>query len=95
MRSILQTYNHANYIFLGSQESMMQEIFEKKKSPFYHFGYLMKLGKIPQDNFYEFLKNGFSSLGEDMDAETIGRSILSFTNCHPYYTQQLALPDME
>lgn len=36
LRSILQTYNHANYIFLGSQESMMQEIFEKKKSPFYH-----------------------------------------------------------
>ena len=90
LRSILQTYNHANYIFLGSQESMMQEIFEKKKSPFYHFGYLMKLGKIPQDNFYEFLKNGFLLLGEDMDAETIGRSILSFTNCHPYYTQQLA-----
>ena len=90
MRSILQTYNHTNYIFLGSQESMMQEIFEKKKSPFYHFGYLMKLGKIPQDNFYEFLKNGFLLLGEDMDAETIGRSILSFTNCHPYYTQQLA-----
>ncbi len=50
----------------------------------------MKLGKIPQDNFYEFLKNGFLLLGEDMDAETIGRSILSFTNCHPYYTQQLA-----
>ena len=90
LRSILQTYNHANYIFLGSQESMMQEIFEKKKSPFYHFGYLMKLGKIPQDDFYEFLKNGFLLLGEDMDAETIGRSILSFTNCHPYYTQQLA-----
>ena len=59
LRSILQTYNHANYIFLGSQESMMQEIFEKKKSPFYHFGYLMKLGKIPQDNFYEFLKNPY------------------------------------
>ena len=90
LRSILQTYNHANYIFLGSQESMMQEIFEKKKSPFYHFGYLMKLGKIPQDDFYEFLKNGFLLLGKDMDAETIGRSILSFTNCHPYYTQQLA-----
>lgn len=90
LRSILQTYNHANYIFLGSQESMMQEIFEKKKSPFYHFGYLMRLNKIPQEDFYEFLKKGFELLGSGEDAGKISHEILSFTNCHPYYTQQLA-----
>lgn len=90
LRSILQTYNHANYIFLGSQESMMQEIFEKKKSPFYHFGYLMKLSKIPENDFLQFLEKGFRLLGKDSDAETVSRKILSFTNCHPYYTQQLA-----
>lgn len=44
LRSILQTYNHANYIFLGSQESMMQEIFEKKEIPFLSFWIFDEVG---------------------------------------------------
>ena len=43
LRSIMQEQQHLNYILLGSQESMMTEIFERKKSPFYHFGKLMHL----------------------------------------------------
>ena len=90
MRSILQLHSHVNYVFLGSQESMMEEIFEKKKSPFYHFGYLMKLDKIPYDDFLVFLKKGFCELGEKTEVENVSREILAFTRCHPYYTQQLA-----
>lgn len=36
LRSIMQEQKHINYILLGSQESMMTDIFENKKSPFYH-----------------------------------------------------------
>lgn len=36
LRSIMQEQKHINYILLGSQESMMTDIFEDKKSPFYH-----------------------------------------------------------
>jgi AAA+ ATPase superfamily predicted ATPase len=49
LRSVMQQHKHINYVFLGSQESMIREIFENKKSPFYHFGFLMTLkspGKI-------------------------------------------------
>ena len=37
LRSIMQEQKHINYVLLGSQESMMTDIFEDKKSPFYHF----------------------------------------------------------
>lgn len=50
----------------------------------------MKLSKIPENDFLQFLEKGFSLLGKASDAETISCKILSFTNCHPYYTQQLA-----
>ena len=43
LRSIMQTQQNLNYILLGSQESMMIEIFERKKSPFYHFGKLWSI----------------------------------------------------
>ena len=87
LRSIMQLQSGLNYIFLGSQEGMMLEIFERKKSPFYHFGGLMRLNKIPYDEFYQFV---IERLPESPNKEVITRDILSFTTCHPYYTQQLA-----
>jgi len=87
LRSIIQLQSGLNYIFMGSQEGMMLEIFERKKSPFYHFGGLMRLSKIPYEDFYQFV---FERLPEAPNKEDIAREILAFSSCHPYYTQQLA-----
>lgn len=56
LRSVIQHHKNINYVFLGSQESLIREIFEKKKSPFYHFGYLLPLEKFPAMNFYYILQ---------------------------------------
>lgn len=89
LRSIMQNHVGINYIFLGSQESMMKYIFEDKKSPFYHFGSLMKLEPIGKDEFFNFIKDRFESTGVKINDEQIDELVL-FTSCHPYYTQQLA-----
>jgi len=88
LRAVMQHHQNINYIFLGSQESMIREIFEKKKSPFYHFGYLYVLNKIPRIEFYDFLFSRLNDSGND--ASALANDILDFTRCHPYYTQQLA-----
>ena len=89
MRAIMQEQKHINYILLGSQESMMTEIFERKKSPFYHFGEMMRLNKLPRDIFHDFLsdrlKNCFKTSSDEL-----ADYILDYTNNHPYYSQQLA-----
>lgn len=51
LRAVMQEQRGLNYIFMGSQESMMTDIFERVKSPFYHFGSLMTIGKIPREDF--------------------------------------------
>ena len=88
LRSILQLQTNVNFIFLGSQESMMEEIFNDKKSPFYHFGLIMQLKRIPEAEFTDFLNERFSKITDDY--EKISSEILQVTRCHPYYTQQLA-----
>ena len=88
LRSLMQHHKKVNYVFLGSQESIIRDIFEKKKSPFYHFGQLIPLGKIPYTDFYEFLSSKFKQVCPAYDQITA--SILEITQCHPYYTQQLA-----
>jgi len=89
LRSIIQHHQRINYVFMGSQESLMQDIFERKKSPFYHFGTLQTLDVIPYSDFESFLKNGFSSLRQK-STNSIAKDILLFTRQHPYYTQMLA-----
>ncbi|MBO4511999.1 MAG: ATP-binding protein [Victivallales bacterium] len=89
LRSIMQTQQHINYILLGSQESMMADIFEDKKSPFYHFGELMRLEKLPRDDFHNYLSERLKGVFPGKCNEIADR-ILDYTGCHPYYSQQLA-----
>ena len=89
LRSIMQLQKNLNYILLGSQESMMTEIFERKKSPFYHFGNLMRLEKIPYQDFLDYLNQRLCPVLSSLSTD-ISKSILDLTRCHPYYTQQLA-----
>ena len=89
MRTIMQMQQRVNYILLGSQVSMMEEIFEQKKSPFYHFGQLMRLKKIPHEDFEQYLYDRLPYKREE-ERRQLARAILEYTGCHPYYTQQLA-----
>jgi len=88
LRSVMQNQKNINYVFMGSSESMIREIFEKKSSPFYRFGSLMTLGKITPDKFTEFLETRFAKITNKK--KEISETILKVTECHPYYTQQLA-----
>ena len=90
LRAFMQEQKRVNYIFLGSQESMMTQIFERKKSPFYHFGQLMRLDKIPYDDFLSYIMERIRVTGGDEQCERIAKDILAETACHPYYTQQLS-----
>lgn len=89
LRSIMQEQKHINYVLLGSQESMMTDIFENKKSPFYHFGELMRLGKIPMEDFHSYLSERLQDVFPNT-ANSLSYRILDYTDCHPYYSQQLA-----
>lgn len=88
LRSIMQHHKLINYVFLGSQESLIREIFEKKKSSFYHFGLLMPLGKIPEIEFMSYIQDGLKQVTKQ--DEKVANAIIDCTKCHPYYTQQLA-----
>lgn len=91
MRSIMQHHENVNYIFLGSQESAIKNIFKNKKSPFYHFGMVQVLEKIPEDDFMAYLSEGFRTISTRTDEpETLSARILEITKCHPYHTQKIA-----
>lgn len=93
LRSLMQHHDNVNYIFAGSQESLMRDLFEKKKSPFYHFGYLYPLGKIPKQEFIAFIENGLKELSHN--SNHLANKIVDIAELHPYNTQQLAFNTWE
>ncbi len=88
LRAVMQNQKNITYIFLGSSESMVRNIFEKKESPFYRFGALMTLPKISEEKFKAFLEERFLYITKEAIVYTT--EILRITGSHPYYTQQLA-----
>ena len=67
----------------------MTDIFENKKSPFYHFGELMRLGKLPRLEFHQYLSERLAGVFGARSGN-LADEILDYTDCHPYYSQQLA-----
>lgn len=88
LRSVMQRHKKINYVFLGSSESMIRGIFEKKSSPFYRFGSLMVLEKISKPKFMDFLQAKLKNM--TVKYKELSEGILDITGCHPFYTQQLA-----
>jgi hypothetical protein len=88
MRAVMQNQKNINYIFMGSSESMIRNIFERKDSPFYRFGSLMTLPRISFEKFSLFLEERFKKITDR--AKLHSHAILTITDSHPYYTQQLA-----
>lgn len=89
LRAVMQMHQNVNYIFLGSEESMMRTMFEDIKSPFFHFGSLMHLSRIPYDDFCRSLSERLTPLCGSR-SEEFAHQILDLSKCQPFYTQQLA-----
>jgi uncharacterized protein len=81
-RSVIQLQKHVNYLFAGSQETLMSKIFVEKSGAFYRFGELIFLKEFDKKEVVEYL------VGMKLSYEVIDAILESF-NCHPYYTAKI------
>lgn len=85
-RSVIQLQKNTVFLFTGSYESIMNELFVGKSAPFYRMARIIELGNISKVDFIPYihktLKNNAVEVGTDQVEE-----ILEFTGGHPYYTQ--------
>lgn len=82
-RSVLQTHKQANYLFAGSQETLMQNIFMDKEGAFYRFGELIFVKEFDRGEVIEILSGEMN-----LDFDVI-EAILNLFKCHPYYTSRI------
>ncbi len=89
MRSSFQRHRNISYIFLGSKQTLMEEIFTSVKSPFYEFAAKMNLSVIGRDELFTYIKTSFKINGLPIKEKTIS-DILEKSECHPHFTQYFA-----
>jgi hypothetical protein len=89
MRSSFQRHRDISYIFLGSKQSLMENIFTDNTSPFYEFASKMNLTVISRKELFTFIRQKFYNNKLPIADETIN-DILDKSECQPHFTQYFA-----
>lgn len=84
-RSKIQIQKSVSYIFAGSYESVMNQLFTTAKSPFYRFARIIQLQYIDTREFQKLYSTKLNEAGLDTNEKLIEK-ILQFTQGHPYYS---------
>ena len=69
LRTHIQHCRNANFIFSGSQRTMMTEIFHSPSRPFYQSTSMMSLEAIPMDTYCQFAQKHFEQAGKTLPEE--------------------------
>jgi hypothetical protein len=89
LRSHWQKHQNASYCLYGSKRHMLLNVFTSPSMPFYKFGSLMFLDKIPTEYWKDFIQKQFKATGKTITKKQSSQIALMADN-HPYYVQQLA-----
>jgi hypothetical protein len=88
MRAAVQHQREVGYVFAGSEPSLMERMLGPKR-PFYKAGPVMRLEKIPAEEFAAFIDQRFAKSG--IRAEPgLGAAVVELAGNLPYDVQRLA-----
>ena len=88
LRSHIQFLPNVNFIFAGSRQHLMQEMFTSSKRPFYQSTQLLTIGPIQQDEYAGFATGHFAAHGVKLPQE-IFNTIYEKYEGHTWYVQCL------
>jgi len=88
MRAAVQHQRDVGYVFAGSEPSLMERMLSPKR-PFYKAGPVMRLEKIPGDEFAAFIDARFRRGGMRPE-DGLGAAIVDLAGNMPYDVQRLA-----
>jgi hypothetical protein len=88
LRAAVQRQREVGYVFAGSEPSLMERMLTPRR-PFYKAGPVMRLQKIPADEFAAFVESSFIRSGIRAEAG-LGVAVVELAGNLPYDVQRLA-----
>lgn len=87
LRTHIQKIANSNFIFAGSERSMMQAMFLSSARPFYRSADVMELNAIDKDIYVPFVVGHFESRSRKIDSGDVGR-VYDLFKGHTFYIQK-------
>ena len=88
LRSYIQFIPNINFVFAGSKQHVMQEMFLSAKRPFYQSTQTLSIDRIDKAEYYHFAAEFFKQQGRELDEPTFDYLYDEF-NGHTWYIQVL------
>ena len=88
LRSYIQFLPNVNFIFAGSKQHVMQEMFASSKRPFYQSTQLLTIGTINRDEYAGFAMEHFTNHNLELPHEVFDKIYDKFDG-HTWYIQNL------
>lgn len=88
LRSYVQFTSNVKFIFSGSRQHLMSEIFLSAKRPFYQSTQLMTLDVVNQHQYYQFASSHFQKKGFLLREESFN-TIYTLFEGHTWYVQAI------
>ena len=88
LRSYIQFIPNVSFLFAGSSQNLMQEMFVYSKRPFYQSTQLMVLREIDEESYYWFARNFFELRGQELD-KSVFHWIYTRFEGHTWYMQAM------
>ena len=89
LRSVWQHHHYTSYCLYGSKRHMMSGIFLNRSMPFYQFGDLLWLQKIPTSDWLHYIISHFEAAGRHVSEQIVDRICEAVDN-YPSYVQHLS-----
>ncbi|MFO7755439.1 MAG: ATP-binding protein [Bacteroidales bacterium] len=88
LRSIMQDLNNVSFIFSGSQQHLMADLFTNPGRPFFRSTQFLKMGKLEEAVYRDFILDKFREYSRSIEPEIVSE-ILQWADLHTYYVQLL------
>jgi len=88
LRSFIQFLPNVSFIFSGSKQHVMQDMFLSAKRPFYQSTQIISIDRITREEYERFAAGFFKKQGFRLDSETFGYIYESFGG-HTWYIQAI------
>jgi hypothetical protein len=86
LRTLIQKMHHVQFIFSGSDQRIISELFFNQKRPFYNSTANIVLDKIEKEEYIYFVDYHFNKNKKNINREALD-FIFEWTQTHTYYVQ--------
>jgi uncharacterized protein len=88
LRSVIQKLTNVTFVFAGSQQHLMQDLFANPRRPFFRSTQFLKIDKLPHEAYQTFIIQKFTEHKKVIMPELVDAMLL-WADHHTYYVQLL------